>query len=67
MFSENISIDIGVVQKSYFTLVKECYYCEDPNYIVCKCPVRLDVWQLTAKQWKELIEELHILKNMEII
>ena len=67
MFPENISIDIDVAQKSYIILVKEYYYCEDPNFIVCEYLIRLYVWQLTAKQWKELIEELYILKNMEII
>ena len=34
--------------------------------MVYKYPVRLDIWQLITGQWEKLIEDLHILKNIEI-
>ena len=40
---------------------RECYYCKDPSHILCKCPVRLNIQQLTIKQQKELIEDLYML------
>jgi len=42
-----------------------CYYYRDPNYLVQKYPMRIDIRQLTIKQWEELIEDLNILKNVE--
>jgi len=43
----NFPIDIDSVQKPHNTSIKECYYCKNLNYVVCKCLMRLDVWQLT--------------------
>ena len=35
--------------------------------VVCEYSVRLDIWQLTTKQQKELIENLYTLKDIETI
>jgi len=42
-----------------------CYYYRDPNHLVQKYLMRIDIRQLTIKQWEELIEDLNILKNVE--
>ena len=65
MLLSDTSMDINMVCKLHHLLPKRCYYCRDLNHIVQKCPVRLDVQQLTAKQQKKLIEDLNALKNIE--
>ena len=42
-----------------------CYYCGDPSYLIWKCLVRIKVRQLTIEKWKELMEDLNTLKNIE--
>jgi len=42
-------------------LTREYYHYKDPNLMVCKCSVMLNIQQLTVKQQKELIENLYML------
>jgi len=56
-------MDVDTVQKTRPTPPRGCYQCGEPNYLVKDCPHRLDVQRLTAKQQKELIEDLMALKD----
>jgi len=49
VFLSKISIKVDAVKKLYSTITKEYYYCKNPNYIVKKYSVRLDVGQLIVK------------------
>jgi len=62
----DIFIDVNTTYKFQLILAKECYHCKNPNHIVYNCLVRLDIQQLTTKQREKLIENLNILKNIEI-
>jgi len=62
----SILIDIDVVCKLCSLSAKGCYYYRDSNHVTWNCPTRLDVWQLTTKQQKELMKDLNTLKNIEI-
>jgi len=44
-----ISIKVDAVKKLCSTITKEYYYCKNPNYIVKKYAVRLNVGQLIVK------------------
>lgn len=59
-----IPIDVNVAYKPHLIFVKECYHYGDPNHMVCDCPARLDVQQLTIEQQEELIENLN---DIEIV
>ena len=59
-------MDIDTTHKLCSILIKECYQYRDPNHVVCECSVRLDMCQLTTKQWEKLIENLNILKDIKI-
>jgi len=45
-----IPIEVNAVQKLCSIITKKYYHCRDPNYIVRKCLVRLDIRQLVVKQ-----------------
>ena len=59
-------MNIDTAWKPYLTPTKKYYYCGNLNHIVCKYPVRLDIQQLTAEKQEELIEDLNVLKNIEV-
>ena len=66
MLFPDIPIDIDVTHKLCSLPAKGYYYCRDSNHIIENYPVRLDVQQLTTEQWEKLMEDLNILKDIEI-
>ena len=61
--SMGVPMDMDVTRKARSLPPRGYYRCGDANYVVRDCPHRLDVCQLTMKQWEELIEDLLALKN----
>jgi len=61
--SMGVPMDIDATRKARSLPSRGCYRCGDANYLVCDCPHRMDVRQLTSEQWEELFEELLALKD----
>ena len=57
-------MDIDATRKARPLSLRGCYQCRDVNHLVQDCPHCMDVRQLTAEQWEELIEDLLTLKNV---
>jgi len=56
-------MDVDTVRKARSLPLRGCYRCREANYLIRGCPHHLDVWKLTAEQWKELIKDLMALKD----
>ena len=65
--SMGIPIDVDTTRKTRVLPPRGCYRCGDANHLVRDCPHRMDVRQLTAEQWEELIEDLLALKDAVLI
>jgi len=62
--SMRIPIDVDTTRKTRSLPLRGCYRCGDANHLVRDCPHHMDVCQLTAEQWEELIEDLLALKDV---
>ena len=65
--SMGIPMDVDTTKKTRSLPPRGCYRCGDANHLVRDCPHRMDVHQLTAEQWEELIEDLLVLKDAVLI
>jgi len=59
-----IPMDIDTTRKTRSLPPRECYRCRDANHLVRDYPHYIDIHQLTAEQWEELIEDLLALKDV---
>ena len=60
-------MDVNGTRKTRPLPLRGCYRCRDANHLVQDCPHHMDVCQLTAEQWEELIEDLLALKDVVLI
>ena len=59
-------MNINAICKLHLLPAKEYYYCGDLNHVVQNCPIRLDMQQLIAKQLEKLMEDLNMVKDIEV-
>ena len=57
-------MDVDATRKVRPLPLRGCYRCGDANHLVQDCPHHMDVHQLISEQWKELIEDLLVLKDV---
>jgi len=62
--SIGVPMDIDATRKIRSLPLQGYYRCGDVNHLVQDCPHHMDICQLTAEQWKELIEDLLALKDV---
>ena len=60
-------MDVDPTRKTRSLPPRGCYQCGDTNHLVRDCPYCMDVRQLIAEQWEELIEDLLALKDVVLI
>ena len=65
--SIGVPIDVDATRKTRSLSLWGCYWCGDANHLVWDCSHCMDVHQLTAEQWEELIEDLLVLKDVVLI
>ena len=58
-----VPMDVDMTRKARSLPPQGCYQCGDANHLVCDCPHRMDVRQLTLEQREELFEDLLALKD----
>ena len=59
-----VPMDVDTTRKVRPLPLRGCYRCGDANHLVQDCPHHMDVHQLISEQWKELIEDLLVLKDV---
>ena len=60
-------MDVDGTRKTRPLPLQGCYRCRDVNHLVQDCPHHMNICQLTAEQWEELIEDLLALKDIVLI
>jgi len=61
--SMGVPMDVDATRKTRSLPSWGYYQCRNMNHLVRDCPYYMDVYQLTSKQRKELIEDLLVLKD----